>query len=236
MLALSGTLDHFMPVQILRFLQMSASTGRLEISHGDERADLFLINGRSAFALTNGVHLRVGDVLVNGGDIRPEAVELTAAFQQDAPGSPIGRMLVETGAVEPARLRAAVLEVQRRIVCRVLLWRDGEFVFHLGERATTRTSRSTSTDWLVIGLRLAGSVPTEPDRSRRLTVTRRVVRAAERRRQRNRRVAQHERDLPFADLGPPAARACLRIAWPAAALRVALEPARRSRRCVAERR
>ena len=88
MLALSGKLDHFMPVQILRFLQMSASTGRLQITHGDERADLFLINGRSAFALTNGVHLRVGDVLVNGGDIRPEAVELTAAFQQDMPRFP----------------------------------------------------------------------------------------------------------------------------------------------------
>jgi hypothetical protein len=160
-LALSGTLDHFMPVQILRFLQMAAATGRLEIRHGDERADLFLINGRSAFALTNGVHLRVGDVLVNGGDIRPEAVELTAAFQQDMPGSLIGRMLVETGAVEPERLRAAVLEVQRRIVCRVLLWRDGEFLFHPGERANDEDiTLDLDLDRLMIeALRLAGNVP-----------------------------------------------------------------------------
>jgi hypothetical protein len=155
---LSGTLDHFMPVQILRFLQMAGSTGRLEITHGDERADLFLISGRSAFALTNGVHLRVGDVLVNGGDIRPEAIELTAAYQQDRPGSPLGKMLVDNGAVDPARMRAAVLEVQRRIVCRVLLWRDGTFVFHPGERASDEDiTLDLDLDRLVIeALRLAG--------------------------------------------------------------------------------
>jgi len=32
-------------------------------------------------------------------------------------------------------MRAAVLEVQRRIVCNVLLWQSGEFRFLPGERA-----------------------------------------------------------------------------------------------------
>jgi hypothetical protein len=133
--ALSGTLDQFMPVQILRLLQNARSTGRLEIIRGAERADLFLVEGRSAFALTNAVHLRVGDVLINGGDIRPEAVALIAGIQEDQPGSPLGRMLVESGAVDEPRMRAAVLEVQRRIVCNVLLWQTGEFRFLPGERA-----------------------------------------------------------------------------------------------------
>jgi len=134
--ALSGALVHFLPVQILRLLQMSGATGRLEIVHGDERADIFITESGSAIARTTGVHLRVGDILVEGGDIRPEAMELTVALQQDRPGDHIGQMLVENGVVEPQRLRAAVLEVQRRIVCRVLLWREGTFAFHPGERAT----------------------------------------------------------------------------------------------------
>lgn len=133
--ALSGALAHFLPIHVLRLLQMAGATGRLEIHHGEERADLFLIQGRSAFAFTNAVHLRVGDVLVSGGDIRPEAIELTLAVQQDQPGERLGAMLVESGVVEPARLRAAVLEVQRRIICRVLLWENGEFSFHPGEHA-----------------------------------------------------------------------------------------------------
>lgn len=133
--ALSGALAHFSPLQILRLLQQAGATGRLEIHQGEERAEVFLIQGRSAFAFTNAVHLRVGDVLVNGGDIRPEAVELTAAVQQDQPGTRLGAMLVESGILPPERLREAVLEVQRRILCRVLLWEEGEFTFHPGELA-----------------------------------------------------------------------------------------------------
>ncbi len=134
--ALSGSLSLFMPIRVLRLLQSVRATGRLEFVHGEERADLYLVDGRSGFALTNAVHVRVGDVLVSGGDIRPEAIELTAAVQQDQPGSPIGRLLVENGIIEPERLRAAVLEVQRRILCRVLLWREGAFEFHPNERAS----------------------------------------------------------------------------------------------------
>lgn len=133
--ALCGSLGLFMPIQILRLLQTTRATGRLEIRHGDERADLFVLDGRSAFALTNVVHVRVGDVLVQGGEIRPEAIELAVAFQQDRPGSPIGRMLVESGAIGQDQLRAAVLEVQRSIMCRVLLWHQGYFFFHPDERA-----------------------------------------------------------------------------------------------------
>lgn len=134
-LALTGTLDAFRPIHVLRMLQMARATGRLHVEHGEERADLFLIEGHSAFAFTNFVHLRVGDVLVHGGEIRPEAMELVAAVQQDVPGSRIGRMLVENGTISPERLREAVLEVQRSIICRVLLWESGKFRFHGGERA-----------------------------------------------------------------------------------------------------
>ena len=163
--ALSGELTHFLPIQILRLLQLAVATGRLEITHGDERADLYLINGRSAFALTNAVHLRVGEVLVNGGDIRPEAVELTIAVQQDQPGLRLGHMLVEGGVVDASRLRAAVLEVQRRIICRVLLWEEGEFQFHPGERASEEDiTLDLDLDRLIIeALRLAAAEREQTD-------------------------------------------------------------------------
>ena len=131
--ALSGTLEHFMPVQILRLLQSTGSTGRLEVVQTGERAEIFLTDGRPCFARMTGPHARVGDILAESGDIRPEAIELTAAVQQDMPGTRIGSMLVENGAIEPERLRIAVLEVQRRIVCRLLLWNQGTFHFHPGE-------------------------------------------------------------------------------------------------------
>lgn len=132
---LSGSLLYFLPVQVLRLLQMSGSTGRLELVRDGERAELFVVDGRPAFARTSGYHERLGDVLVDQGEMRAEAIEFTAALQKDRPGDRLGDMLVQSGALDPARLRAAVLEVQRRIICRALLWQDGEFHFHPGERA-----------------------------------------------------------------------------------------------------
>jgi hypothetical protein len=132
--ALSGALGNFMVVQVLRFLQMTGATGRLRLTHADEHADIFMRGGHPVFAQTNGVHLRVGDILVDGGDVRPEGMELAAAVQQDEPGARIGQILVQNGVVGPERLREAVLEVQRRIVCRVLLWHQGRFVFHPDEQ------------------------------------------------------------------------------------------------------
>ena len=60
--------------------------------------------------------------------------QLMVAVQQDQPGMKIGHMLVENGVIGPERLRAAVLEVQRSIICNVLLWSRGHFAFHPGER------------------------------------------------------------------------------------------------------
>ena len=134
MRTLSGSLDPITPIQILRLLQSSGATGRLELVRGTERADVFLIEGRSAIARTNGPHVRLGEILVEAGLIRREAAEFAAAFQQDVPGTRLGQMLVDSGAIRPDRLIWAVLEVQKRILCRILLWREGEFTFHRGER------------------------------------------------------------------------------------------------------
>jgi len=133
-LTLSGTLDPIMPIQLLRLLQSTGATGRLELVRGTERAQIILIEGRSAIARTTGPHVRLGEILVEAGLIRREAAEFAAAFQQDVPGTRLGQMLVDSGAIRPDRLIWAVLEVQKRILCRILLWREGEFSFHGGER------------------------------------------------------------------------------------------------------
>ena len=135
MLTLSGTLDQFMPIQVLRLISSTGATGCLTFVRESERAKIYVIEGRSAIATTTALHLRIGELLVHGGLIRPETAELAVAVQQNLPGKRIGQILVESGALKAERLEWAVLEVQKRILCRILLWREGEFSFHLGERA-----------------------------------------------------------------------------------------------------
>jgi hypothetical protein len=126
---LTGTLSYFNVAQVLRLLQAARATGRLELERGDERTDLFVEDGRTLFARTSGATLRVGDVLVRRGDVRPEAVEFVLAAQQDQPGARIGRMLVDSGALTESQINAAVLAVQRYIVVGILTWREGAFRF-----------------------------------------------------------------------------------------------------------
>src|SRR5262245_39114784 len=103
--ALTGTLGTFSPVHVLRMLQSARATGLLELARGDEVVDLYVQQGLSVFARTNGATVRVGAVLVQRGDLPREAIELALAVQADQPGQRIGRMLVESGAVTEAQMR-----------------------------------------------------------------------------------------------------------------------------------
>jgi len=154
---LEGELRHFFATEVLQLLGLARATGRLELSRGDERAELYVDNGRPVFARTTGVSVRVGDVLVHRGDIRPEAIEIALAMQKDRPGERIGRMLVESGALTPEQVKAAVVEVQRRIVYGVLLWQEGRFRFLADERVDSEDIQlDLDLDRLILeGLRIA---------------------------------------------------------------------------------
>lgn len=132
--AFTGTLTYLNVGQVLRLLQAIRATGRLELVRASERTDVFVEDGRTLFARTTGVTLRVGDVLVRRGAAPVEAIELVLAVQQDQPGARLGRMLVESGALTESEVREAVLAVQRAIVLGLLTWREGTFRFLPDER------------------------------------------------------------------------------------------------------
>lgn len=132
----TGSLTTFHAAQLLRLLQASRSTGCLELTHRDEKIELFVDDGRSLFGRTNRPVLRVGDVLVRFAEVRPEAIEFVLAVQRDQPGARIGRMLVEGGTLNEAQITEAVRVVQRHVLLRALLWREGTFRFVPGERVS----------------------------------------------------------------------------------------------------
>jgi len=158
---LSGSLSHFSAAQLLRLLQGARATGRLELERGNDHTDLYVEDGRTLFGRASGATLRVGDVLVRRGQVRPEAVEFVLAIQEDNPGARIGRMLVDSGALTESQIRAAVLAVQRHLVLGVLPWRDGTFRFHPDQRIEGEDVRlELDVDELLTGvLTDAGIVP-----------------------------------------------------------------------------
>jgi len=130
---LSGDLRHFFPAEVLQLLQLAQATGRLELERAGERADVFVERGRPVFARTTGGAVRAGAILVHRGLVSEETLEQVLADQRTRQGQRLGALLVERGLVTPEQVQRAVIEVLRRIVYGVLLWRDGTFRFLPGE-------------------------------------------------------------------------------------------------------
>jgi len=131
---LAGSLTHFPLPHLLRLLQATRATGRLELERGEERTELFVEDGRSIFARTTGAAMRIGDILVRRGELRPEAIDFALAVQQDRPEARLGRMLVDNGVLTQDQINEAVLAVQRHILVGALRWRMGNFRFGPEER------------------------------------------------------------------------------------------------------
>jgi hypothetical protein len=125
--ALEGDLGHFFPSEVLQLLQLAQATGRLELARGEERVDLYFERGRPVFARTSALAVRAGEVLMHRGLVTPEGLAAALERQRHEPRRRVGELLIEAGLVNMAQVREAVLEVLRRIVYGVLLWRDGTF-------------------------------------------------------------------------------------------------------------
>jgi hypothetical protein len=150
---LVGALGPFSAVHVLRMLQSARATGCLALDRDGERVELYIDQGRSVFARSTGLTVRVGDILVQRGELVAEAIELALAIQADQPGQRIGQMLIESGVVGAEQVRDAVLAVQRHILCGVLLWREGTFRFVAGKRAEEEDIRiDLDVDRLIIGI------------------------------------------------------------------------------------
>jgi hypothetical protein len=133
--ALAGDLAIFYPAEVLQLLRLARATGRLDFAQEHERVEVYVEDGRPMFARASGPSVRTGDILLHRGEVTREALEGALATQAEAPGRRVGEILASSGAIDPEGVRRAVIEVQRRIVYRVLLWQEGTFTFEARDHA-----------------------------------------------------------------------------------------------------
>jgi hypothetical protein len=126
--ALEGDLAAFGAGEVLHWMNWAQATGKVGFSGPGESLELFLEGGRLLHARASGPGLRTGDVLLHRRQVSPEALATALAAQRDH-GRRIGERLVADGASDPDAVRFAVEECVRRIVYRLLLWKEGRFRF-----------------------------------------------------------------------------------------------------------
>jgi hypothetical protein len=155
--ALEGDLAHFFPSEVLQLLQLAQAQGRLELTRGEERVDLWYDRGRPVFARTSGLSVRSGELLMHKANVGASAIARALERQRTDSKRRLGEILVEHGEATREQVKDAVHEVLRRIVYNVILWRDGRFRFLPGEVAESEDiTIDLDLDRLILeGLRLA---------------------------------------------------------------------------------
>jgi hypothetical protein len=130
-LVIRGQIETTSVPELLRSLLSSGETGVLTVRSGEARKSIFLLNGRVAYASSNNVDERMGEVLLVRGKITVR--QFVEASKRIRPGLRLGTVLVELGALEPEELVPMVELHVKSILMDLFTWISGEYTFVIKE-------------------------------------------------------------------------------------------------------
>jgi hypothetical protein len=129
---LQGRLEVIEPMAVLQMLNHVRATGRLQLSAGRNRAEVFFERGNISFASVDARPFRIGEYLVEQGAV--ERTTLQRFLDDRKPGKKLGTRLIEAGVVAAELIEHAVEMQIREVIYQVVRWREGRFQFRAGER------------------------------------------------------------------------------------------------------
>ena len=130
-LVIRGQIETTSVPELLRSLLSSGETGVLTVRNGEAKKSIFLLSGRVAYASSNNVDERMGEVLLVRGKITVR--QFVEASKRIRPGLRLGTILVELGALEPEELIPMVELHVKSILMDLFTWIAGEYTFVIKE-------------------------------------------------------------------------------------------------------
>jgi hypothetical protein len=153
-LVIRGQIETTSVPELLRSLLSSGETGVLTVQSGEARKSIFLLNGRVAYASSNNVDERMGEVLLVRGKITVR--QFVEASKRIRPGLRLGSILVELGALEPEELVPMVELHVKSILMDLFTWTSGEYTFvikELGGRDNVAALNMSTENLILEGIR-----------------------------------------------------------------------------------
>jgi hypothetical protein len=115
---------------LLQALTRAGQTGRLTLRTRVEEVTLVLDRGRIAAVLSSDAQLRLGQMLLQLGDISEEQLEQALALQAVTDGRRrLGQILTELGFVTHQQIKRALAQQFEEVLVRVLGAADASFAF-----------------------------------------------------------------------------------------------------------
>src|SRR5450432_413347 len=153
-LVIRGEIETTSVPDLLRSLLGSGETGILTIRDGEATKRIFILNGRVAYASSNNVDERMGEVLLVRGKIT--ARQFLEASKRIRAGLRLGSILVDLGALEPEELVPMVELHVKSILMDLFTWIRGEYTFvikELEERDSVATLNMSTENLILEGIR-----------------------------------------------------------------------------------
>jgi len=125
---LRGKIEPLALIDVLAYVARLDESGILNVSNEGVEKSVIVHKGNIVFARSNQKADRLGDMLLNRGDITQAEYDSASVLIRQR-GYRHGRSLVEIGAITPRLLWRAIQEQIRMIVYSVIPWHSGSFEF-----------------------------------------------------------------------------------------------------------
>ncbi len=145
---LSGEIDAKAFPFLLAHLHRRGATGSLKVDGPSYQKAVYFRGGRILFGSSNDPKDQLGAILIETGRISPEQLEEVSA--KVGPGSPLAKVLAESGFVNQRELSEAARTKVERILADVLSYDTGSFEFEDGVLPKGAVDLKLATERLIV--------------------------------------------------------------------------------------
>src|SRR6185295_11165106 len=145
---ISGSIDPKAFPFLLMDLHRQGATGSLKVEGPSYQKALYFRNGRILFGSSNDPRDQLGAILIENGKITPEQLE--DVNTKVGPGSPLAKVLADTGFVSQRELSEAARAKVERILSDVITYTSGSFEFEDGVLPKGAVDLKLATERLVM--------------------------------------------------------------------------------------
>jgi Domain of unknown function (DUF4388) len=130
-MSLAGKLEDLSLSDIFQILSVGRKTGIFSASGSRGAAVIVFKNGLIFRAETDDLEGNLGMNLLEAGLIKDTILNLAAEVKKKLPSKSIAEILVELGSINQEAIEKFAKKRIERVICRLLLWEDGDFQFEL---------------------------------------------------------------------------------------------------------
>ncbi|MGE5300355.1 MAG: DUF4388 domain-containing protein [Acidobacteriota bacterium] len=132
-MSLAGRLEDLAISDIFQILSVGRKTGTFIVAGTKGTALIVFKNGMVVRAETDDLEGNLGKNLLEAGQIKDTILNMALEVKKKLPSKSVAEILFDFGSVSAEALERAAKKRIEKVICRLLMWEDGDFQFELDD-------------------------------------------------------------------------------------------------------